>query len=59
MDLQTILFLTLAVLCGLLVGAVQRQATLASTKLCPHCQTRIPILATVCPRCTREIEVAR
>jgi large conductance mechanosensitive channel len=27
-----------------------------TTKLCPHCQTTIPILATRCPNCTSELK---
>jgi len=29
-----------------------------TTKLCPHCQTEIPIAATRCPNCTSQIEPA-
>ncbi|MFL7807190.1 MAG: large conductance mechanosensitive channel protein MscL [Anaerolineae bacterium] len=29
-----------------------------TTKLCPHCQTEIPIAATRCPNCTSQLEPA-
>jgi ribosomal protein L40E len=35
--------------------AIMEKPSASKFQICPHCQTVIPKLATVCPRCTRDI----
>jgi large conductance mechanosensitive channel len=55
-----ITFLLIAFVLFLIVRAVQRISApkAAARKDCPHCLTSIPIGASVCPACTREVVVA-
>ena len=55
-----ITFLLIAFVLFLIVRAVQRVARpqAAERKECPHCLTSIPVGATVCAACTREVGVA-
>lgn len=61
---QTISFVIVAFAVFLLVKAVnrlrQQEETVeeATEKLCPYCQTDIPIAASRCPHCTSQLDVA-
>ena len=53
-------FLLIAWVLFLIVQAVQRVSgpKVAERKDCPHCLTSIPVGATVCSACTREVGIA-
>lgn len=61
---QTLSFLIVAFAVFLIVKAVNRlrqqeeQVEEATEKLCPYCQTDIPIAATRCPHCTSTLDAA-